>query len=93
MRVAAEEVQIAVDLDRCFLGRILGVGLVLQQRVEQKVDGSLTGLDQGMKQLLFAGKDAADAIGLEFGIGCRHRSWAMTGSPYDRRDRSVNEQL
>ncbi len=29
-----------------------------------------------MEKLLLAGQNAADAIGLEFGIGCRHRSWA-----------------
>jgi hypothetical protein len=32
-----------------------------------------------MEELLFAGKDAADAIGLEFGIGCRHLSLGESG--------------
>ncbi len=64
--------QVLVDLDDGFLRRVFGVGFVLQQGEKQKIDGALARTDEVMKQLLFAGKDAADALGFELRIGQCH---------------------
>ena len=73
--------QILVDLDDGLLRRVFGVGFVLEQGEEQKVDGALAGTDEVVKQVLLAGKNAADALGFEFRIGKVIRSRDSVTSP------------
>jgi len=68
LRVAAEQVKVAIDLDRGLLRGVLGLGLVSQQPQQQKVNGALRGPDEGVKKMLLASQDAADTVGLEFGL-------------------------
>ena len=75
LRLTAKQMQVAVDLNDGFLRRIFGVGLVAQDRHQEKEDRPLTGADQIVEKLLFSRKNAADTVGLELGIGCvLHRS-------------------
>jgi len=71
--VATEAFEIEVDLDHCVLGGVFGLSFIAEQRHEEKVDGPFTGADQVVKQLVFAGEDAANAVCFELGVGGCHR--------------------
>ncbi len=62
-------VEVLVDLDDGLLRDVFGLGFVFEEGEQQKVDGALAGADQFVKEVLFAGKNAANALGFEFRIG------------------------
>jgi len=70
--VAAEILEILIDLDCGVLGGVFGLGLIAQQGHEEKEDGALAGPDQVVKQVAFAGEDAANTVCFELGVGGGH---------------------
>ncbi len=89
--------QVEVDLDGRFLSGVFGLRFILEQGEQQKEDGAFAGADEVMKQVLFARQNAADALGLEFGIGCLHRGLGRAqggmGRAVSGRAAGLSEQL
>src|ERR1700722_2893740 len=78
LRFPAKKVQVAVDLQDRLLRGILGLGLIANDRKQEKVNGALAGANQLVKKLLFASQNAANTVRFGLRIGCvLHLAWSL----------------
>ena len=69
MRLAAKEMQVAIDLDCRLLRGFFSVGFVAQQGEQHEVDRFFAGTNQIVKQMLLSGQNAPDTVCVKLRVG------------------------